>query len=72
MTDISILVSSRKHFLLGASGPFARYKRNAGLHKYPNLMDFDLSFLPMDMDFNPSMSIEPSAFHFNPTKFSYN
>ena len=50
MTDISILVSSRKHFLLGASGPFPRYKRNAGLRKYPNLMDFDLSSLPMDMD----------------------
>lgn len=33
----------------------------------PSSMDFDFS-LPMDLDFNSSMSIEPSALHFDSTK----
>lgn len=39
---------------------------------YSDMMDFaDLSALPMDMDFNPSMSIEPSALHYDPMKFNF-
>ncbi|KAF8191166.1 hypothetical protein BJ912DRAFT_1041728 [Pholiota molesta] len=39
---------------------------------YSDMMDFaDLSALPMDMDFNPSMSIEPSALHYDPLKFNF-
>jgi hypothetical protein len=38
---------------------------------FPDIMDFtDHSSLPMDMNFNPNMSIEPSALHFDPTKFN--
>jgi hypothetical protein len=40
---------------------------------YPDIMDFtDPSSLSMDMNFNPSMSIEPSALHFDPMKFNLN
>jgi hypothetical protein len=40
---------------------------------YPDIMDFaDLSSLPLDMNFNPSMSIEPSTLHFDPMKFNLN
>lgn len=41
------------------------------MKSYTDAMDFgDLTSLPMDMDFNPSMSIEPSALHFDPMKFA--
>ncbi len=37
---------------------------------YSDMMDFaDLSSLPMDMDFNPS--IEPSALHYDPMKYNF-
>jgi hypothetical protein len=47
-------------------------ENDAGQTKpYADVMDFsDLTSLPMDMDFNPSMSIEPSALHFDPMKFT--
>ncbi|KAF9486247.1 hypothetical protein BDN70DRAFT_846753 [Pholiota conissans] len=39
---------------------------------YADMMDFaDLSTLPMDMDFNQSMSIEPSALHYDPMKLNF-
>ena len=40
---------------------------------YSDIMDFtDPSSLPIDMNFNPSMSVEPSALHFDPVKFNTN
>lgn len=40
---------------------------------YMDIMDFtDPSSLYMDMNFNPSMAVEPSALHFDPTKFNIN
>lgn len=41
------------------------------MKQFPDVMGFgNLTSLPMDMDFNPSMSIEPSMLHFDPMKFS--
>lgn len=37
---------------------------------YPDLMDFsELNSLPMDMDFNPALGMEPGALHYNPMHF---
>lgn len=45
---------------------------NAEPKPYADMMDFtSLSSLGMDMDFNPSMSIEPSALHYDTTKFNF-
>ncbi|KAF8645825.1 hypothetical protein AX16_007548 [Volvariella volvacea WC 439] len=39
--------------------------------QFPDLMDIaDLAPLTMDMDFNSAMTIEPSALHFDPSKFA--
>ncbi|RDB30417.1 hypothetical protein Hypma_007232 [Hypsizygus marmoreus] len=49
--------------------------QDLGTHikSYPEVMNFsDLTALPMDIDFNPSISIEPSALHFNPIKYNIN
>lgn len=44
---------------------------NTAMKPYPDIMDFaDLNAMPMDMDFNPSMSIEPSALHYDSMKFA--
>ncbi|EDR04636.1 uncharacterized protein LACBIDRAFT_304339 [Laccaria bicolor S238N-H82] len=42
-----------------------------GIKSYSELLDFsDLTSLPMDIDFNQSMVIEPSALHYDPMKFN--
>ncbi|TFK28532.1 hypothetical protein FA15DRAFT_633789 [Coprinopsis marcescibilis] len=42
-----------------------------GLKPYPDLMDFsELNTLPMDMDFNPAMGMDPGALHYDPLKFN--
>jgi len=41
------------------------------LKQYTEIMDFgDMNSIPMDMDFNPSITIEPSALHYDSMKFS--
>lgn len=51
-----------------------KYLEQSSVQKqFPDGVDFgDLASLPMDMDFNPSMAIEPSMLHFDPMKFSMN
>ncbi|PPQ88539.1 hypothetical protein CVT25_009919 [Psilocybe cyanescens] len=44
---------------------------NNPMKPYADIMDFaDLNSMPMNMDFNPSMSIEPSALHYDSMKFA--
>ncbi|KAH6905342.1 hypothetical protein BKA70DRAFT_1402659 [Coprinopsis sp. MPI-PUGE-AT-0042] len=44
---------------------------NAALKAYPDLMDFsELNSLPMDMDFNPALGMEPGALHYDPLKYN--
>ncbi|TFK41459.1 hypothetical protein BDQ12DRAFT_645918 [Crucibulum laeve] len=57
---------------LSALWPDSDQIMGGNMKSYNDIMEFsDLASLPMDMDYNPSMSIEPSVLHFDPTKLTY-